>query len=91
MLAGLPENVIKRAKNILSELESQRWAEEQILSEKGVNFPLLAKVAAPSFHNEIDSKRTEISELLQSFHPDDLSPKEALNMLYEIHDLYKKS
>ena len=78
------------AKNILSELESQRWAEEQILSEKGANFPLLAKVAAPSSHNETESKRTEIFELLQSFHPDDLSPKEALNMLYEIHDLYKK-
>ena len=90
MLAGLPDNVIERAKNILSELESQRWAEEQILSEKGVNFPLLAKVAAPSSHNETESKRTEIFELLQSFHPDDLSPKEALNMLYEIHDLYKK-
>ena len=90
MLAGLPENVIERAKNILSELESQRWAEEQILSEKGVNFPLLAKVAAPSSHNETELKRTEIFELLQSFHPDDLSPKEALNMLYEIHDLYKK-
>ena len=90
MLAGLPDNVIERAKNILSELESQRWAEEQILSEKGVNFPLLAKVAAPSSHNETDTTRTEIFELLQSFHPDDLSPKEALNMLYEIHDLYKK-
>ena len=90
MLAGLPDNVVERAKNILSELESQRWAEEQILSEKGVNFPLLAKVAAPSSHNETESKRTEIFELLQSFHPDDLSPKEALNMLYEIHDLYKK-
>ena len=90
MLAGLPDNVVERAKNILSELESQRWSEEQILSEKGVNFPLLAKVAAPSSHNETESKRTEIFELLQSFHPDDLSPKEALNMLYEIHDLYKK-
>ena len=90
MLAGLPDNVVERAKNILSELESQRWSEEQILSEKGVNFPLLAKVAAPSSHNETDPKRTEIFELLQSFHPDDLSPKEALNMLYEIHDLYKK-
>ena len=90
MLAGLPDNVVERAKNILSELESQRWSEEQILSEKGVNFPLLAKVAAPSSHNETESKRTEIFELLQSFHPDDLSPKEALNMLYEIHDIYKK-
>ena len=90
MLAGLPDNVIERAKNILSELESQRSAEEQILSEKGANFSLLAKVEAPSSHNGIDSKRTEIFELLQSFHPDDLSPKEALNMLYEIHDLYKK-
>ncbi len=91
MLAGLPDNVIARAKNILSELESQRWAEEQNLAKKGVNFPLLEKVAASSSHNETDTTCTEIFELLQSFHPDDLSPKEALNMLYEIHDLYKKS
>ena len=63
---------------------------ERIFSEEGENLPLFEQSKKPTLIQDSDFKYSELIDLLQSFKPDDLSPKEALNILYEIHDLYKK-
>ena len=90
MLAGLPEEITNRAKNILWELEKEKWNEEKILSENDANLlPFQQSQQLNPYQNGI-SRYRELIDLLNSFQPDDLSPKEALNMLYDIHELFKK-
>ncbi len=90
MLAGLPEEVTNRAKNILLELEEKNWREDQILSPKSENLSLFAQSSVPKFVQDSNSKYEDLIALLQSLKPDDMSPKEALNMMYEIQILFKK-
>ncbi len=89
-LAGLPELVIERAKNILSELENQGWKDGQSGADNSVNLPLFSQTLMPTIASETNVKYEELLALLQALQPDDLSPKEALNVLYELHKLCKE-
>ena len=89
-LAGLPELVIERAKNILSELENQGWKDGQSGADNSVNLPLFSQTLMPTIASETNVQYEELLALLQALQPDDLSPKEALNVLYELHKLCKE-
>ena len=89
-LAGLPELVIERAKNILSELERQGWRDGQSGADNSVNLPLFSQTLMPTTASETNVQREELLASLQALQPDDLSPKEALNVLYELHKLCKE-
>jgi DNA mismatch repair protein MutS len=89
-LAGLPELVIERAKNILSELERQGWKDGQSGAGNSVNLPLFSQTPMPTTATETNVQHEELLASLQALQPDDLSPKEALNVLYELHKLYKE-
>ena len=89
-LAGLPEIVVERAKNILSELESQRWKESQPGANNSVNLPLFSHTLMPTSAQKTYVQCEEIMATLEALQPDDLSPKEALNRLYELCRLYKE-
>ena len=89
-LAGLPELVIERAKNILSELERQGWRDGQSGADNSVNLPLFSQTPMPTTATETNVQHEELLASLQALQPDDLSPKEALNVLYELHKLYKE-
>ena len=89
-LAGLPEIVVERAKNILSELESQRWKESQPGANNSVNLPLFSHTLMPTSAQKTYVQCEEIMAALEALQPDDLSPKEALNRLYELCRLYKE-
>ena len=89
-LAGLPELVIERAKNILSELENQGWKDSQSGADNSVNLPLFSQTLMPTIASETNVQYEELLALLQALQPDDLSPKEALNVLYELHKLCKE-
>ena len=71
-LAGVPERVIERARVYLRELESRRHAPEQ----QADLFAAEPAPAAPA----IDPLR----ERLDAINPDDLSPREALDLVYEL-------
>ena len=75
-LAGVPEPVVSRAKEILAELESGRQAAPA---------PAPAAPAEPqmqvSFGQQIGS---ELAAKLSAIDPDTLSPIEALSVLYEL-------
>ena len=81
-LAGLPENVVARAQNVLD------------LLNKGEQSGALAKLAddLPLFtaqwqEQEPQQNFSEIAQKLEEINPDDLTPKEALEQLYILKDL----
>ena len=82
-LAGLPENVIQRAKIVLKELEeSEKSSAIDSLAE---DLPLF-KNAVPeqSAEKEMDNK---LKDYLLDIKPDSLTPRDALEIVYELRAL----
>ncbi|WP_439327832.1 DNA mismatch repair protein MutS [Lonepinella sp. BR2357] len=76
-LAGVPKNVIKLAKQKLTQLEK--------LSNKSAvkKSDILSLQAELPLLNEDESKN-EVLEMLEKLDPDELSPKQALSYLYQL-------
>jgi DNA mismatch repair protein MutS len=81
-LAGLPEEVLSRAKEILSELESADIAAKKTVPETKV----LVSVQ-PSLLDE--SKEESALRIMREMDVDHLTPLEALNQLYALHAMLK--
>ena len=81
-LAGLPASVVTRAKAVLAKLEAQdRNSTTRALADDLPLFAVPARAAAePSPPSEAD----RLMEALRALHPDDLSPREALEALYAL-------
>jgi DNA mismatch repair protein MutS len=77
-LAGVPRSVIQSAKHKLSLLESQHKLEASVvdLNDRGQQLDLL---------DEIDPIQQKLSEIS----PDELSPKQALELLYTLKGMQK--
>jgi len=76
-LAGLPDRVIRRARELLKELESQSLA-----------VPVAAPPSAPSDQiSMLDLTGDEIRRRLETITVETLTPIEALNTLYELKQL----
>ena len=86
-LAGLPPAVIQRARSVLDALEK---GERERTSPKALidDLPLFA--AAPPPMPAAAAKTSVVEERLAEILPDDLSPREALQKLYELRDLLTK-
>jgi DNA mismatch repair protein MutS len=81
-LAGLPPAVIERAKIVLSQLEAQdRTSPAHKLID---DLPLFAAVRAPAPLAERDTALTVVIDALTALHPDEMSPREALEALYAL-------
>ena len=80
-LAGLPKTLIKRADQVLQNLERQ----DKGLSAKDIaaDLPLFASLNTKV---EVVEKSPALDEL-RNINPDDLSPREALEKLYELKKL----
>ncbi len=76
-LAGLPQSVLKRAESILKELESQKSTP----LVKQVELPLMAQPKAAAV---INLNHQKVVDTLKELNPDQLTPKEALDFLYNI-------
>jgi len=80
-LAGLPDPVIARARQVLDVLE-QRSSGSASSSQKASvldDLPLFAHHSAP-----VASSKDPVHEALDVVRPDDLTPKQALETLYEL-------
>jgi DNA mismatch repair protein MutS len=80
-LAGLPPSVIERAKVVLAQIEAEdRTSPTRRLID---DFPLFAaaRPAAPPPH---DTALDAVVEALAALHPDEMSPREALEALYAL-------
>ncbi|MEP3297227.1 MAG: DNA mismatch repair protein MutS [Pseudoruegeria sp.] len=84
-LAGLPDSVVERARIVLESLE--QGEREGGVKQKALidDLPLFSIAPAP-----ISTKPagpSPIKEKLSEIHPDDLTPKQALELLYELKAL----
>jgi DNA mismatch repair protein MutS len=80
-LAGLPPSVIERAKLVLAQLEAQdRTAPAHRLID---DLPLFA-AARPTAAPQADAALTTLVDALAALHPDEMSPRDALEALYAL-------
>ncbi|NVN86046.1 MAG: DNA mismatch repair protein MutS [Rhodopseudomonas sp.] len=81
-LAGLPPGVIARAKSVLAKLEAQdRGQSARALAE---DLPLFAVTARAPAEAAPPSEAEQLIAALAAIHPDELSPREALEALYAL-------
>ena len=83
-LAGLPSTVISRARIVLEALEKgerEGGAKQKTLID---DLPLFSAV-----RTEKPKKQSLVEETLAKIHPDELSPKEALDLLYQLKEAAK--
>ena len=77
-LAGVPDTVVARAKQVLDRLERNR-AESGGLAAGLGDLPLFAAMQA-----EPEPERDSLAERLRAIDLDALSPRDALDLLYEL-------
>jgi DNA mismatch repair protein MutS len=84
-LAGLPSSVVERAKAILAELEKdERQAPvDRLLGE----LPLFASLPVMTPAAPKQEKRDLLREALSDVHPDEMTPKDAMAVLYQLKGL----
>lgn len=82
-LAGLPATVVARARDVLEMLE-QASRDGSGSKIKIDDLPLFA--AAPPAQPTMQKGPSPLETLLKSVHPDELSPREALEMLYRLKE-----
>ena len=81
-LAGLPKTVLKRADEVLKFLENE--GKSSSISQLVDDLPLFALAHACAEKEEAEEKYTPLLEALEKINPDDLTPKQALEKLYEL-------
>jgi DNA mismatch repair protein MutS len=87
-LAGLPAAVIERAKHVLAELEAEdRMSPAHHLID---DLPLFSAAARPA-PAPSDPAADVVVKALADLHPDEMSPREALEALYALKLLATKS
>jgi DNA mismatch repair protein MutS len=92
-LAGIPGNVVRDARRTLLELEAQSIHHSQMQAEVGnqTDFfdaePLVQESQAPSPQAE----HLAFLDLLHAVDPDSLTPRQALDTLYQLKSLSKPS
>ena len=81
-LAGLPPSVIERAKLVLAQLE----AEDRISPARKLidDLPLFAATRSAAPASQGDAARAAVVEALAALHPDEMSPRDALEALYAL-------
>ena len=86
-LAGLPEAVVDRARAVLEVLEK---GSREGTSPKAAIFDDLPLFSAPVTQPGQQNKPTELEKKLAGILPDELTPKQALALVYEMKELVRK-
>ena len=84
-LAGIPQSVIKQAKQKLNELEA---LQSQQLTDQSSQLPLFT--ASNQNSNTQTIELAEVYDLINNTNPDELTPKQALETLYTLKSLLEK-
>jgi DNA mismatch repair protein MutS len=81
-LAGLPPAVITRAKTVLAKLEAQdRNSTTKALVD---DLPLFAMPSRAATEPQLPSEAEALMGALEALHPDEMTPREALDALYAL-------
>ena len=87
-LAGLPKSVVARARVVLDALEQgerEGGARPKALID---DLPLFA-AAPPPAPRPVKAEPSPALDLLQGLHPDEMTPREALDALYKLKEAAK--
>jgi DNA mismatch repair protein MutS len=87
-LAGLPHSVIERARIVLAELESEARTKPLQGFE---DLPLFQNIKAPAAAKTLDAenKHDPLSAAIDAMHPDEMSPREAMDALYKLKNILR--
>ena len=83
-LAGLPAPVIERAESVLATLENGE--QSGAIARLAEDLPLFAALAGPTTA-EAPAGPSELEKTVDALDPDDLTPKEALELVYRLKGL----
>lgn len=88
-LAGLPDSVVSRAGDVLKRLEANdRGArKEGAKAEIFEDLPLFATTRPANPMTEAGSSDNPVTNVLDDLHPDEMTPREALEALYKLKTL----
>ena len=91
-LAGLPDSVIKRANALLKKLEKDSIkTNKDILQGESMNMNLFDTQSLKEPHVQvINEKYEELYRKITLINPDDLTARDALDLLYELKDIAAK-
>ncbi|MDI1285264.1 MAG: DNA mismatch repair protein MutS [Reyranella sp.] len=81
-LAGLPAAVVARAEQVLAALE--KGEQSSAVSRLADDLPLFAAAPARPISGTANAAESEVEKALASVNPDELSPKQALELLYAL-------
>jgi DNA mismatch repair protein MutS len=84
-LAGLPESVVARARDVLEKLEAGAREGAGAAQALAQELPLFAARPAPSAPPR--PRCSPVEERLRGVHPDALSPREALELVYALKEM----
>ncbi len=87
-LAGLPKLVVKRAEQVLDSLEHSD--KSTYITKMIDDLPLFAAVQKKMEEKEEREEEMPLVKAMKELNPDDYSPKEALEKLYELKELLGK-
>jgi len=87
-LAGLPLSVVERARDVLAELEAGGMSgrARQLVDDLPLFSELLRRPSVPT-HEAREAEQDKISQLLESIDPDELTPRQALEVLYQLKNM----
>ncbi|MCD0423781.1 DNA mismatch repair protein MutS [Rubrivivax sp. JA1024] len=80
-LAGLPPSVVNRAKAVLAKLEANDRGQPKTLID---DLPLFAITARAPAEAAPPSEAEQLIEAVKALHPDEMTPREALEALYAL-------
>lgn len=86
-LAGLPDSVVERARVVLDALEQGEREGGRSPSALIDDLPLFSAAAIPQPSQSAPEGPAPLDERLSAIHPDELSPREALDLIYELKAL----
>jgi DNA mismatch repair protein MutS len=86
-LAGLPKSVVDRARVVLEALEKGERENGGAAKALIDDLPLFAMAPSPS---SLMAKPSAVEERLRDIQPDELTPRDALKLLYELKDCADK-
>jgi DNA mismatch repair protein MutS len=84
-LAGLPASVVARAEEVLAELE--KGEQSGAVTRLADDLPLFAAAPARPAGGVAKVKESEVEKALARINPDELTPRQALEILYELRRL----
>ncbi|WP_108025672.1 DNA mismatch repair protein MutS [Rhodovulum kholense] len=86
-LAGLPDSVVERARVVLDALERGEREGGRSHATLIDDLPLFSAAAIPQRPAPAPAGPSPVEDRMSAIHPDELSPREALELLYELKAL----